>query len=333
MSRIFTASDKEVQGIGVGVGGRKEERIRKGVFYMKKASSFVISLIAAVLISGCAAENSEAQTVNEDTTTTVTTTAATTKSATATSAVSTTVPAVTTEVTTTKVETTTKAPIKPDVDITSTKKVDIVVNNEDGVVSLNVEPLSESPEFIYGTSIASATAALNYYGFGCAKSELLKYMPIVKSADENGLWEDPNDYFLGDPEGNEMGYCSSSVLKDTITSYWEANNITDYEVIDLSGTGLTELYSEIDAGNPVIIWVEIAMHSFNGTQELPLKNGNTFIYCPLSQCMVLVGYKNGNKVIVSDPAKIIAEYDTYMESDALGSYEMMGEQALVIHKK
>ena len=295
---------------------------------MKKFTAMVISLTMVATISGCSAQNGEERTVTKENTTT---TAVTTTATTTTPAVTTTAPAVTTEeatttttvATTAEVETTTEAPKKPE----------LVVNKENGKVFLDFKKLPQSPEFNLGTSIASATAVLNYYGIEVTKSELFEYVPISKHSDADGLWENPKEFFLGDPTGYEMGYCSSDVLKNSIEAYLEANNISDIEVVDLSGSNFTDFYAEIEAGNPVIIWAESTMASLDVFQEIPLKNGEIFKYSPLYQCMTLVGYEDSGTIIEADPMRESAENNTYSESEAISSYEMMGKQALVIRRK
>lgn len=305
---------------------------------MKKITAMAFFLTMLATISGCSSQDSNNEglsTVVSTTTSAVTTTPATTQAPASTTTPIVTVGAVkntqattTAEAITTQNETTTQEVSSPEVNITSTIEANTTVNREDGNVYLSIKNVSEYPEFHSGTAIACATAVLNYYGFGCDKLEMLQYFQI----DENGFWEDPNDYFLGNPE-NMNGYCSESVLKKAITSYWEANNISDYEIVDLSGSNFTDLYSEIESGNPVIFWTSVAMMRFDEQiEEFTLKDGSTFQFSTCFECMVLSGY-DGGMVYVCDPLASLPEFYYYTEEDTIKAYDSLGKKAIVIHKK
>jgi uncharacterized protein YvpB len=303
---------------------------------MKKMTSIVLSIVmAAFTLTSCATANSG----NERTSTT---TVATTKPAVTTQA------ATTTTVVTTAPATTTTAPATTTEEVTTTEeplvKVSAPVDEQpmpiveeptvQNSVMLDVKNICQYPEFPMGGSVVSATIALNYYGFNSDKMALLQYMTISEEPDDNGLWGNPLEVFLGSPESYTLGYGSIPVIKNAMTAYLNANGGSSYKVVDLSGSSISDLYSEIDSNNPVIIWVTVSMADVQkGCMVLPLQNGDSFD-CPAnSHCVCLVGYNQENdSVILCDPFSMENTIE-FPKSTVESVYDQMGKQALVIHKQ
>lgn len=200
-------------------------------------------------------------------------------------------------------------------------------------VVLDVTNISLYPELPMGSAIVSAAIGLNYYGFNCNKSSLMKYITFMNSDDEYGLWGNPNELFIGSPEDNNFGYCSSTVIKNAITSFLNDNGGSAYQVVDITGTSFTDLYAEIDNNNPVIIWASNGMMDMIHPFPISLQNGETFEYPSNYECICLVGYDTEmNTIYVCDPAynDNIVEFK---KSSAELVYNQLGKQALVIHKK
>lgn len=291
---------------------------------MKKTSSSIIALTVAVLISGCAAQDSEAQTVNKEITTTtaaVTTTVTTTDllAETTTSSVTTAEGSTTTSETKTAKETT--------LETTSFME-------QDNKVLLNAKSICQFPELPLGDMIVSPTVVLHYLGFECEKTELLKYMNINPTTDENGHWGDPEKELIGDPTGYNLAYASPVVIQKAVNSYLKANKHSEYKVKNICGTDFSDLYAELNSGNPIIFWGTTSMmDSENSFSTLQLQSGNSYRYSPCFHCVVLIGYDNITDTVYVCDSQVQADYVEYPKADVEKAYNQMGKQALVIHKK
>ena len=199
-------------------------------------------------------------------------------------------------------------------------------------VLLDVKNIQQQPELPAGCEITSATIALNYYGFKCDKMEMLGHLPMMKEKDSNGRWITPWEGFVGDPETSRYG-CYSPVIKTAIESYWEDQQVKGYEIVDLSGSELEELYSEVAKGNPVIIWAGIYMSPINtNLRSWVVQDGSTFKWTSNEHCLVLIGYDlEKGTVTLSDPWDSAGTV-TYASKTVQVPYDQLEKQALVIHK-
>lgn len=246
----------------------------------------------------------------------------------------TTVTEVTTESTTiTTAETTTANTTSTEAtsdNVTTSKVIEEVVDVPTRVV-LNVENIQQLPELPAGCEITSTTIVLNHLGFNVDKMDLMDYMPMMKAKDANGRWESPWNVFVGSPEYNYYG-CYSPVIKSTIENYFNSNNITGYEVVDMKDSLVYELYEEIDNGNPVIVWATIKMSRSKSGNSWILQDGSSYTWVAGEHCLVLIGYDLvQDTVILSDP------YDSrgtveYPRETFEKRYTELFNQALVVKK-
>ena len=180
-------------------------------------------------------------------------------------------------------------------------------------VQLPVSNILQNPELPNGCEITSLTICLNYKGYAvdkCVMSD--NYLP--KWPDLSG---DPEYYYLREPRSNGF-YCFASCLCTTIDNYNAANG-TSIQYKNLTGSSVSSLYAEIDAGNPVVVW---------GT----LKWGNprayeSGLYRNL-HCMVLAGYTDTTVTII-DP--IYGEKGKTVKRSTFESvWSKMGNRAMVV---
>jgi uncharacterized protein YvpB len=300
---------------------------------MKKLTTLVLSIVfAAFAFTSCATTNNGSERTSVTTVATTTQPAVTTQEVTTTTVV-TTPPATTTTTpaTTTKEASTTEKVTEVSTSAEETTIPAVEEPVEPKKVILDVTNISQYPDFPSGSSIVSAAIALNYYGFNCNAMALLNCIPIMKNPDDNGLWGNPNELFVGDPQGSTLGYGCSAVIQNTITSYLNANGSFSYTVENLTGTAFADLYSEIDKNNPVIIWVT---DSFKDVKKvtLSLQSGNSFDIPYNTHTICLIGYNTENSTIIAcDPMwEDSIEYPMNLVEVA---YDQMGKQALVLHKK
>ena len=307
---------------------------------MKIIATTVVTLIIGFSLVGCSNRESvnsekETTTVASATTTTAPTTTITT---TTTPAVTTTAPVTTTEITTTAPVTTAEATTTPETTTTSAETTTPVTTKTDPFVDkrrecLNVKNILQLPEFPSGSAPVSGSMLLQYYGFEVDKLTLFKYIPIDKEPKEDGTWGNPWKVFVGDPTTFKYG-CYSPVIKDAIEAYWEETKAEGYEVIDLLGSEFTDLYAEIDSGNPVIIWTNEFMNPVNDKESWKLEDGSTFNGSTEMNCVVLIGYDTTeDTVIVNDPFIPKGEMMEYPRESVELVYNQMEKQALTIHPK
>lgn len=132
-------------------------------------------------------------------------------------------------------------------------------------MQLNVPLISQRPELPTGCEITAVTMMLQYAGAAVNKVQLAKEMPRADS--------DCNLGFVGDPFTDNGNSIYPPALLPLVTKY--AGHATN-----LTGASLAELKQQLDANNPVVIWVG----EFDGFH---------------THALVLVGY-NDTHVIVND---------------------------------
>ncbi|MCR4727958.1 MAG: C39 family peptidase [Lachnospiraceae bacterium] len=152
-------------------------------------------------------------------------------------------------------------------------------------VQLPVNNILQNPELPNGCEITSLSIVLNYKGYAVDKCDMSdNYLP--KWPDLSG---DPEYYYLREPRSNGF-YCFATCLCTTIDNYNAANG-TAIQYKNLTGLTASDLYAEIDAGNPVVVWGTLKWRTPN-----KYKNG---LYSNL-HCMVLAGYTDTTVTII-DP--------------------------------
>lgn len=209
-------------------------------------------------------------------------------------------------------------------------EVDETPKKETRVV-LDVKNIQQLPELPAGCEITSATMVLNYEGIDIDKMTLETYLTKMKQPDKNGRWASPWDVFIGDPKASRYG-CYSSVIIKTVEKFFKANDITSYEIVDVSGSSIEELCAQIDSGHPVIVWATTSMKKSWIGASWKLQDGSTFNWRTKEHCLVLIGYDTDkNTVILSDPydERGTVEYDMDLFEKR---YKELYEQALVIQE-
>ncbi|MCI1956691.1 MAG: C39 family peptidase [Oscillospiraceae bacterium] len=158
------------------------------------------------------------------------------------------------------------------------------------------------PELQSGCEITAANIVLNYLGYQASKADLLKYLPVSNDfRTVSGKKYGPNPWkaFAGSPDTARYG-CYSPVIANTINEYL-LNQGGSHTAYSFTGVPADRLYSCIDAGVPVIVWVT------SGMQEPAAGDGwylaDSGAYCQWvsrEHCMVLIGY-NEDQAIFCDP--------------------------------
>ncbi|MBS5081998.1 MAG: C39 family peptidase [Clostridiales bacterium] len=188
---------------------------------------------------------------------------------------------------------------------------------------LYVEPVSQLPELPTGCEITSLTMALNYEGYGVDKEDLADNY-LTKGRPGVNSYEDA---FLGNPRDEDSYGCFAPVIVRTANKYLTEQNSAK-RAYDVSGTDLEDLFDEIRAGNPVIIWGSMNIDvDIEYTDEWEI-DGKLLRWPGNEHCMVLSGFDlNNETVTVCDPLR---EVETYDISSFERHFKQMDKMAVVI---
>lgn len=167
---------------------------------------------------------------------------------------------------------------------------------------LKVKNIQQMPQLQSGCEITAANIILNYLGYNTSKTDLLKYLPYSNDFKiVNGKQYGPNPWktFAGSPDADHYG-CYAPVIANTMNEYLLRVN-GKHTAYDLTGTSPEKLYSYVDHGIPIIVWVTAGMQEPScGNSWYLTDNGKNFQWILKEHCMVLIGY-NENQAIFSDP--------------------------------
>ncbi|MBQ9898019.1 MAG: C39 family peptidase, partial [Ruminococcus sp.] len=184
------------------------------------------------------------------------------------------------------------------------------------------ETVLQKPEFPTGCEVTSLTETLNYLGFGVDKVTLAdEFMPI----DYNG-YVLMNEAYIGDPRTDGFG-CNANVIVQTADMYF-ASVDSPCCGVDLTGTEYSDLWYQIAAGRPVIVWVTIDMRVSYPEYVWTAGNGEDFIFDWYQHCITLYGYDLDEGIVyAADP---LVGNTTYPIETFAQIYDIMGKQAVVI---
>lgn len=188
-------------------------------------------------------------------------------------------------------------------------------------VQLNVKNILQNPELPNGCEVTSLAICLNYKGYEVDKTELAdNYLPKTSVWNEEYTAE---EYYLGNPRskgGADSGwYCFASCLGKTIDNYNQDKG-TSIIYGNLTGVDVTQLYEEIDNGNPVIVF---------GTLRWNTPKAYSNGYYSNLHCMVLSGYTD-DTVTITDPI-YGDKYRTISRITFETVWMQMGSRALVVY--
>ena len=189
-----------------------------------------------------------------------------------------------------------------------------------------------------GCEVTSLAVVLKYLGFTSVTKNLLadKYQPRGEVGKT-----DPNVAFVGTPYSSKPYGCYAPVIVKTANNYFNAIGNNGYQVNDLTGMDIEDLYKEIDKGNPLIMWITCGK-PYN--QESWTLNYNTdttkegdgeykFTWYGLQHCVAVAGYnKKKNTLILADVGKA-GELTEYSISYLKDGYNKLGKQIVSITRK
>lgn len=205
---------------------------------------------------------------------------------------------------------------------------DAVANFQEGSadipqrIELPVAFISQLPQLPTGCEVTALATVLNYLGYPVDKETLAdNYLPkgAVGSTDFR-------EAFVGNPRKADSFGCYVGAILSAADNYFATVSHT-HKVYDISGSSKEQLYREVRAGNPVLVWGTINNMEPYFTAEWTV-NGEKLQWLAGEHCFVLSGFDlEKNTVIVSDALNGIIEYDADL---FFTRYQQMYSQALVI---
>ncbi|MEK3884891.1 C39 family peptidase [Paenibacillus sp. PL2-23] len=208
---------------------------------------------------------------------------------------------------------------------------------EDGSLDLsevyidNVPVVMQKPELPNGCEITSLTAVLNGLGFDLTKENMADhYLPQEPFYRKDGklYGADPNKAYAGNPRDAIAWFSYAPPIIEA------ANKVFDefgggYTPVDLTGSTREGIYTELDAGRPVVIWVTLDLSPPKVTSSWYFSDTGELFKAPVNlHCVVLNGYNKASNIVhVMNPLEGQVTYD----ADAFfASYDALGTHALVI---
>lgn len=186
------------------------------------------------------------------------------------------------------------------------------------------------PELPTGCESVAATMLINYYGYSVDKVTLAdNYLPTKSASfyyDANGnkIGPDMENYFVGNPHG--AGYiCGVSAIMTELNTYLSEQG-SSLRAVNKTGISLDDLYSCIDNGTPVMVWVTIYMADRKTTKGWYTEDGRWMEYASNDHGAVLIGYTD-TTVTLADP---ISGKVTYSRAQFEKVFASRGNQALII---
>lgn len=181
----------------------------------------------------------------------------------------------------------------------------------------------DEPSLYNGCEVASLAMILNYIGSDVTKNELADSIPSVPFLDEDGLYGDPNDGFVGSISGESIGY---SVYHQPVFALAQAFATKPENVLDLTGESFEQVLLEVNSGHPVWTIATVTYAPTYDMEEWETPNGLVDISWNVHS-VVITGFDQEN-VYVNDP---YGEKDKAVDrTEFQAAWEQMGRQAIII---
>lgn len=164
------------------------------------------------------------------------------------------------------------------------------------IYTLDVECIMQLPELPTGCEVTSLAIVLRYLGFDVDKTELsdnfLKKEPVGKGTQYDNFWGNPR---------SESGYgCYAPVIVECANDYLGSEGEDRLLAFDLSGSEFEDLFADIYAGNPVIVWSTVDLKE--PVVNFSKSNGSRMEWIVPAHCVVMYGYNLKNGIVeIADP--------------------------------
>lgn len=166
--------------------------------------------------------------------------------------------------------------------------------NDDDYTFIRTTPILQNPQFPTGCESVALTMALESLGYDLSKTEIV---------DQYLIYDDQNYAagFVGDPRSTNGGGIFPPGLTNTANNYLQAQG-SGYSAYNISGTAFTDLFSYVDQGNSVLLWITYNYENpvFNGNSVY--YDGQEYLWYQKEHCVMLGGYNlTDNTVLLYDP--------------------------------
>jgi uncharacterized protein YvpB len=182
-----------------------------------------------------------------------------------------------------------------------------------------VPELLQNPELPTGCESVALTIDLMSLGFDLEKTTIAEDYLVMGS-----------NYacsFVGDPFTEHGSGIFPPGIVETANDYL-ADQDSELQAYDISGTDLDDLLTYIDKGEPVLVWTTMYMASVNFTGASQEYMGKTYRWYSDEHCVVLYGYdRSTGTLLISDPLEGLVERDW---DDFEEIYDEIGQYAVVI---
>lgn len=180
----------------------------------------------------------------------------------------------------------------------------------------------DEPSLFNGCEITSLAMMLNYADSQVTKNELAEAIPKVDYLDADGHYGNPNEGFVGDIYGIDIGY---SVYHKPIYELAK-QYATDKQVVDLTGEKFSQILQQLTAGNPVWVITTVPMSATKDMETWQTANGTVDISWNVHS--VLITGFSPSSVYVNDP---YGEKNKEVDRDDFeAAWTQMGSQAIVV---
>ena len=210
---------------------------------------------------------------------------------------------------------------------TQASNTDASVSSTAAIVKNKVLPvayISQLPELPTGCEITSLAEVLNYLGYQVDKEYLAEH-DLKMLDDLDGSF---NNYFIGSPWDVTGWGCFAPAITNAANKYLTSIK-SPKKAYNITGSTLSQLLTEIQNGNPVIVWITTNLDERTLFDNIELNNGTIFKWPENEHCVVLTGYNlnSPQTVTVADPLAGIVER-TYSKFNS--RYNELGKRAVVI---
>ncbi len=203
-------------------------------------------------------------------------------------------------------------------------------------VTIKVPLVNQLPNYPTGCEAASATMVLQYYGYDINIKKMVAAIPRENLRTVNGKKYGPRitEKFVGDPRytytSSTPGYGAFAPVVTKAMNTVITNQHGKHTVVNKTGASLSDLFSYIDAGKPVVVWSTYNMKTpstVNAWYIATSTGPEYFSYPRGTHVCVLVGYDQKN-IYLADPYG--ATIKTFSRSAFNDKYKLLGKQAVVV---
>lgn len=189
------------------------------------------------------------------------------------------------------------------------------------------------PELPTGCEVTALTMVMRFYGCDVSKTAMAsRYLPTTVPS----FWysggrmrgPDMDNYFVGDPFSSEGIICGTGAICTAANRYFEDTGAR-FAAKDITGSTPWELYSLVDQGVPVVVWVTIDMVDHKDESVWYTSDGRRMSYGINDHGAVLVGY-GPTTVTIADP---ISGLVTYSRTQFEAVFRSRGSRCVIIQEQ